>query len=141
MTDREKVVHGLQMCIKARCGEADCFDCSYCDDKEGGCQTHLFQDAIALLKAQRPRLMSLQEVLVSSGAIWLEFEAEEGGYHRYGYAFVSCANEHMVEFIVRDGYRPLIQFPRADYLKYWRCWTTQPTQEQREGEKWHGRSR
>lgn len=95
-------------------------------------------DVLALLKAQEPRLMSLQEVLVSSGAIWLEFEAEEGGYYRYAYAFVSCANEHMVEFIARDGYRPLIQFPRADYLKYWRCWTTQPTQEQRKMVKWDG---
>ena len=137
MADIESVINGLECCHQIN--QTECFKCPYA--RGNGCTYALMGDVLVLLKAQRPRLMSLQEVLGSSGAIWLEFEAEEGGYYRYGYAFVSCANEHMVEFIVRDGYRPLIQFPRADYLKYWCCWTTQPTQEQRERAKWDGRSR
>lgn len=51
MTDREKVIKGLECCIKrdpddkTRCGE-----CPY----EGACLNRLKSDALALLKAQEP---------------------------------------------------------------------------------------
>ena len=50
MTDREKVIKGLECCSSAEeCGK----QCPYWDDK-GACRTHLEADALALLKAQEP---------------------------------------------------------------------------------------
>ena len=54
MIDREKVIKGLECCIKRdpddkmRCGE-----CPY----EGACLNRLKADALALLKAQEPRVI------------------------------------------------------------------------------------
>jgi Zn finger protein HypA/HybF involved in hydrogenase expression len=64
MTDREKVIKGLECCIKrnpddkTRCGE-----CPY----EGACLNRLKSDALAMLKAQEPTSTPQAEWLLYKG--------------------------------------------------------------------------
>ena len=51
MTDREKVIKGLECCIKRNPDDKTmCGECPY----EGACLNRLKADALALLKAQEP---------------------------------------------------------------------------------------
>lgn len=59
MTDREKVIKGLEACSLAGTKE-DCigYGCPYLvynDEVSDDCQEYMFDDALALLKAQEPR--------------------------------------------------------------------------------------
>lgn len=128
MTDREKVIKGLECCranLLPRCEE-----CPYANIDEGTCFTmdRLHADALALLKAQEPRVMTEQEMR----------DAEPG-------AVIYCEQ--------RDGVRtyltPLIKYddgvfenrflgaePEATQLPNVRFWTSRPTDEQRKAVKW-----
>lgn len=56
MTDREKVINGLECCSKGDC--ADCDNCTYYGMQTNvPCESTLMRDAIALLKAQEPNLV------------------------------------------------------------------------------------
>lgn len=62
MTDREKVIKGLEACSLAGTKE-DCigYGCPYLvynDEVSDDCQEHMFDDALALLKAQELRTCS-----------------------------------------------------------------------------------
>lgn len=57
MPDREKVMAGLVTCIAACNGKTVCLDCWYMHDYSGGCEAQLLTDALALLKAQEPKLV------------------------------------------------------------------------------------
>lgn len=93
--------------------------------------------AIALLKAQEPRVMTLEEIVGWEGAFWLEFlEEENESYTRYGYAFFAGSTPDVIEVIARDSFRPLYAFIRSEYRIRWRCWTSRPTDEQREAIPW-----
>lgn len=62
MPDREKVIKGLECCVAY---DYKCNDCPYQDDggAEDGCYSdELKADAIALLKAQEPRVMTDTEL-------------------------------------------------------------------------------
>ena len=62
MTDREKVIKGLECCVAY---DYKCNDCPYQDDggAEDGCYSdELKADAIALLKAQEPVVMAGAEL-------------------------------------------------------------------------------
>ena len=72
MIDREKVIKGLECCIITPdiCSDVcpyfgKCDENDYCDEK-------LFKDALALLKAQAPRLMTLGELTVWDGPFLIE---------------------------------------------------------------------
>jgi hypothetical protein len=68
MPDVEKVIKGLECCTKKVCiyidTEKECPYCELCGEYEDAfenCTTALAKDAIALLKAQEPRVMTLEE--------------------------------------------------------------------------------
>lgn len=124
-SDREKIIKGLECCIKrdpddkTRCGE-----CPY----EGACLNRLKLDALALLKAQEPRVITLEELenLQNGVAVFVEFSdgrllpmlVEDGCLMRRGYLWMIC----------EDAFRG------DDYDA--RCWTSRPTDEQREATPW-----
>ena len=57
MTDREKVIKGIDICLKRfHCGE----DCPYHDNCGIGCMEQLSEDALTLLKEQEPVLLKNQ---------------------------------------------------------------------------------
>ncbi len=132
MIDREKVIKGLECCDL--CSDApDCPGCTYL--REPGCMEHLKRDIIALLKAQEPRVVRISEL--TSGEpmlVWLEdidkaetvagmiFDYVPG---RFGFKLTDIGSMHRI-------------YPRIDdYLTHWRCWTSRPTNEQREATPWN----
>ena len=90
--------------------------------------------AIAALKAQVPRVMTLEKLQkiasIRDGAVWLEAGA---GLMP---AFMEFATKDITFFVAVPftGYR---QFFENDwYGKSWRCWDKIPTDEQRKAVKW-----
>lgn len=83
-----------------------------------------------LLKAQEPRVMTLKEI-VSAECVWIEY-ATSGN--------VVIALPWDIE-LTDDTYNFIgmpncfVEF-RSLYGKTWRCWTSRPTEVQREAAKW-----
>ena len=133
MTEREKlekVIKGLELCGYQE-GMPQCDSCPY-DGKQ--CWKRLKTDALALLKAQEARVVKISEL--TSGEpmlVWLEdidkkeivagmiFDYVPG---RFGFKLTDIGS--------MDRIYPRIE----DYLTRWRCWTSRPTDEQREAVKW-----
>lgn len=139
MTDREKVIKGLECCLGKGQKRGMCEDCPY-DTNAGRMKCNLGDmhvDALALLKAQEPRVMTISRVLNLKGStpVWLEDVDKKdiiGALFMRNYTGTKC-----VDFaIVRDW-----EFERivADYMDYgvrWRCWTSRPDQATREATPW-----
>lgn len=131
MTDaekREKVIRSLETAVKN-------FE-RYSGDEYGReydyarVEVETLEDALALLKAQEPRVMDFDEV-VSGDECWLE--AVNGAC---GYAdCYACTGTGEVQ-IFRCKYDNPQYITASDYLKTWRCWTQRPTDEQREAAAW-----
>lgn len=66
MADREKAIKGLECCLKTLNGNDGCpIECPYCEECLESIRTifiPMMRDALALLKAQEPRVMTLDEV-------------------------------------------------------------------------------
>ena len=142
MIDRGKVLKGLECCTWSDAGlyegyaveSSMCEICPYHDEKKqmGECNEDLRVDALELLKAQEPRVLTLEEVQndcpdyvyieIASGRIkcCVKDEGESSKY--FGY-FVYGFNECFIR-----GWK--------EYGKTWRCWTAMPTDKQRKAVKW-----
>ena len=128
MTDLEKVIKGLEKCKRYECD--DCtekgatkapWDCPAYDD--------FVDSAIALLKAQEPRLLTIEEI-TGDGECW--FEGINGAC---GYAdCYMCTGSKEVE-VNRISMKPEY-VSWDDFKKKWRCWSYRPTDEQRKAVKW-----
>ena len=125
MADREKVMWSLARCS---CGVPDaCSDCHYDNYPPRICVQHLTSDALALLKAQEPRVMTLKEIQKyldepdgDKVPLWLEWHSIP---QLSGWVLASPVKDLMIRHI--DGYNIT-----------WRPWTSRPTDVQREAEKW-----
>ena len=112
MPDLEKVIKGLDTCRKV---PAFCCSCPYdAKDEYDGitCESRLIADAIELLKAQQPRVLTVEEVDVVE-VCWMEQRGHE-------------------PYATLDAY----SWNHNIYNKWWRCWSAKPTDEQREAVKW-----
>ena len=139
MTDaekREKVIKGLECCMVGDGHSPKCELCPYTTVGDDTCQTMdaLFAEAIALLKAQEPRVVKISEL--TSGEpmlVWLEdidkketvagmiFDYVPG---RFGFKLTDIANMDRI-------------YPRIEeYMTRWRCWDKMPTDDQKEAVKW-----
>jgi hypothetical protein len=132
MPDREKVIKGLECCvIHVNCAADG--GCPYNSQAYSNCLDTAIKDALALLKAQEPRVMTLEEAL-GSEECWLErkdgnvtvADIALNGQDSGGYDVDSNELSTMRRYTFHSGY----------YGKYWRCWTSRPTDEQREKVKW-----
>lgn len=109
MTDRDKVIKGLELCdigSDKMCYESDC------PYYQNGCTERLKEDALELLRGWEPRVLTLEEAKKAE-VCWLE----QRGYEPY-------ATDDA------DTWNPEI------YGKAYRCWSAKPTDEQRKAEKW-----
>ncbi len=91
-------------------------------------EAEVVADAIALLKAQEPRVMALEEVF-ETGCVFLE-DSKVGVLC----LLTSVCDEEEVVFMSRraDEIRRITK----KYNVTWRCWTSRPTDAQREAVKW-----
>ena len=136
MTDREKVINGLEYCSK---GPVGCqTECPY--KRDFGCRSQLSADALALLKAQEPRVMSLEEAqaaLHTERVVWTECEEKNGdkllyvGLHMNGTDYFTMQDDSVMEETDLDG-----GMGAELYGKKYRLWTSQPSDELREATPW-----
>ena len=87
------------------------------------------KDAIELLKAQEPRVLTLEEAL-GGEECWVE-------YSNGGCGYADCYLSYTAKGA--DIYRTMqhdFNVPLANYGKTWRCWTSRPTDEQMKAVKW-----
>ena len=92
--------------------------------------------AITLLKAQEPRVMDADEIVLSADpSKWLWVE-RKGDYCAEAFK----AGKTISGLIAFDSETPgaFLYCERPDeYGKTWRCWTSRPTDAQREAVKWN----
>lgn len=131
MTDREKVIKGMECCD------------GYCDDETGcpyfgelesfDCQEQLRADAIALLKEQEPRVMTLEEVTEDRpDVVWFDDKHYKLTYP----AFVS--NGEVTGWVVSLSKGCYERHDHIDgYGKEWRCWTSRPDEKRRAETPWN----
>ena len=137
MMDKEKVIKGLEWCMNEK---HDCYrekGCPYETEGEDiGCKYALHRDALALLKAQEPRVMTLDEVnRFVFGSPYIVETNIPGDEPRLMYGLYShhgTAGNYTFDTV--DRRRNLFE---VDYDRFWRCWTSRPTDEQREAIPWN----
>ena len=128
--EREKVQHGLECCYNNNCGA-----CPYSAIIK--CQHKLHSDALALLREQEPRVMTLEEVKQhdnKNNCVWFELPNNI-------IAAVFVIQDRTQTGIISPyvNSEPLIfhlYWNNTNYGKTWRCWTAKPTDEQRKAVKW-----
>ena len=135
VTQGEKVITGLECCISGNPAICKRVGCPYAEEHDGigdTCIDHLMADALALLKAQGPRVMTYEELSTIDGA----FIIESSAVHplEWVFFFDTDANSDAVWVQGFDGERYIVY--QEDYGKYIHCWTSRPTDEQREAVKW-----
>lgn len=133
---REKVIRGLECCYKDEIQH--CADCPYVESPDDDllvCTGDVIADALELLKAQEPRVMTLEEVeALPYGYVLIETDKKDSLH--WVDALLFCKNTNFsFDFITLEGRARLLG---ADYNMEWRCWTSRPTDEQREEVKWNG---
>lgn len=143
MADREKIIKGLECCrIQQNEVPPICEACPYADEARGTCEdmSGLLNDAYEMLKAQEPRVMTLEDLAgAQKTPVWRETKrAHKDLYNGWVLAYdiqrgqgITWMRQGMAEPNGRVGWYKL-----DDYGKTWRCWTARPTLEQREAAKW-----
>lgn len=127
MTDREKVIKGLECCMAEKICASKCPYKGQCDDG-GYYYSKAIEDALSLLKAQEPRVLTLDEAL-EADVCWLEKKGDD----RVWPCKVGSGEKWAA--IWRFDQEPMA-VPRDEYGKLFRCWSARPTEEQRKAETW-----
>ena len=147
MTDREevrkKVIEGLERCdLYGYCADKQC---PYYENVT--CHEALRRDTLSLLEEQEPRVMTLEEVQKIStedldGVVWLEsrmYSDPDNGdcniwFSGWANPVESCEMDiHIYAF----GNEVPVEAKKRMYGITWRCWTSRPTDEQREATPWN----
>lgn len=128
MVDREKAIKGLEE-----------FKADLKPYAGNSADWEKVDNALSLLKAQEPRVMTLEEVKgmkrlticaveQRSKVIKTTFNAEYGG-------IVTLGNENFLDFgLYGDTNR--YRRSEAGYGKTWRCWTSRPSDSERKNTPW-----
>lgn len=141
MLDKDKVLAGMAACTDSK----DCEECPYDEEYERSqdCMYALIMDMAELIYEGEPRVMTLEEIQ-ELHVYWIE---------DYNGSLipetVMCVEPHFGNLegsskeiqtipVVRmgNGYAPVITKINHHYNIKWRCWTSRPTDEQREAVKW-----
>jgi hypothetical protein len=133
MMDSEKVIKGLECIVSSgNAGMRD--DCANCVYPGGGdCLAPALQDALALLKAQEPRVMAYEELSTIDGAFIIESPAVHP--LEWVFFFDTDAKSDAVWVQGFDGERSIVY--REDYGIYVRCWTSRPDEKRRAETPWN----
>ena len=134
MTERERIIDAFRNCItepKCRCCP---WDCDTIKNRQVDIPIDLALAVDRILTAQEPRVMTLEELEHAEVAYAEDKDKTDiipvlvlGRMCDH----VALVNPHVEEAITR------MIIPRADeYGVRWRCWTSRPTDEQREAVPW-----
>lgn len=128
MADREKLIRGLELCTydpdpgQERKEIRSCPECPY---YLAGCSPQLLRDALALLREQEARVMTVEEVIHSKDWVWYQWKNTHCGWA----IAVNCDGK-WIEW--EDSTTDQL----CKYGEKWRCWTSRPTPEQMRDTKW-----
>lgn len=144
MDDREKVISMLKCVVNLETVYAK--DCKRrgCPYAGTDCMMAVAADALALLREQEPRVMTLEEVrnLKYDDVVYyqgINTNSVESAIVLHGEKMVPEVNTRVVQFRHADGTGGWNGINNADlngYGKKWRCWTSRPTPEQMRETKW-----
>lgn len=141
MPDREKVIKGLEICIRVKDNEKCPDECPYRKDICYG-TVGLMADALSLLKEQEPRVMTLEEVLAhySLPPVVLDDLGWQENYLQdiapLYFDFPGDNDPWAVHWRGYQAVRKYLKDWKASYGQNWRCWTSRPTDEQRKATPW-----
>ena len=142
MADMEKLLDGLR-CRATNFPERDCAHCHYGIQmgRRWGCDfMRMTGDAIALLKAQEPRVMAWDEVRAAMKApIWKETKSmHKALYQGWVLAYDIQTGQGITgtRLGMAEPSGRVVWYKVENYGKTWRCWSAPPTDAQREAVKW-----
>lgn len=127
MADLQKTIKGLR-CHSEPKFVPDEYFCETCPYDEATCGLDVPNDALSLLKAQEPKVMTKEEIIGWDGYIWFEFRGMRA-------MKVVLIDHGMVREPFRGDY-PTKELSWGICQETWRAWTAMPTKEQREAVMW-----
>lgn len=134
MFDIEKVLKGLE----AHATASGCMkNCPYWRIEKLDCSQELAADAFALLKAQQPRVLTVEEVqtVPKNSVIWYEINDAVFGRKFDLWPFIRSDDDWFSpEF--PTGRQMFDESDKLDYGKKFRCWSARPTNKERKAVKW-----
>lgn len=140
MTDsekRENVIRGLEACVFNQ-RLMQCESCPYHTDK-ARCLTTLMRDALALLKEQEPRVLTVEEIRSGTvEVVWLEDADKPNVIPGIWFRLSNEGGDEAVDIHVMDGF---VGARLEVYGKLWRCWSAWPTEEQMRETPWKEESK
>ena len=142
MNKQEKAKAGLKACsIGLYCPDEECPYAEDKEEKEENCIAALARDALELMKAQEPHVMTAEELEDAlDTVVWIEradmkenssdqYALLDSYSRKYGYFYLQhIQNEHATPYNYRSINRSI--------KNGWRPWTIRPTDEQREAVPW-----
>lgn len=139
----EKVIKGLEVCILDFISRRTCelTKCPYACIKDQGiqyyeCRKTLLKDALELLKAQEPRVMTLDEVEACIGEpIYFESHGTYMGETGFWILPALFTATGLMRYVHPQSSH-YSELGLHAYGKVWRCWTFRPTDEQRKAAAW-----
>lgn len=130
MTQLEKVVKGLDSCRPGR----NCGECPYQELRhQGDCNKQMEADALDLLKAQMPRVMTLDELYACDEGDCLYYQCE--GEFDGNVLYIRSEVGFYVD--LRAATHRFTCAPSL-YGSLWRCWTSRPSAEMMASTPWEG---
>ena len=137
MVDREKVIAGLKCCATNRLRREDCeaINCTYLDLEGRGCIHQLIRDALAMLKAQEPRVMTMEEAQanVQNGPfIIVEVRDSTGSEVDFGVLVGDYYEMSEGSVLTVEDFGMM----KDDYGKRFRLWTSRPDEKRRAETPW-----
>jgi hypothetical protein len=126
----EDVIKGLECCSKGDC--ADCDNCTYHGvQTDVPCESTLMRDALVLLKAQEPRVLTLDELRMNE-VYWAE---QDNILRPWPITLHHIRNAGLLDGPVYQDWMGE-NYNTKEYGRKWRCWTSRPDQATREATPW-----
>ena len=94
------------------------------------------EDAISMLKAQAPRVLTLDEVINYDGPVYITWNDPESGCWAICPPIVKAMARTRPEWDVMHFGGGTVNQLKAHYGRTWRAWTSRPTDEQRKAVPW-----
>ena len=143
MADREKLIRGLELCAyDPDPGQElkEIRSCPECPYYRAGCSPQLIRDALALLREQEPRVMTLGDIRRDHDRV-LWIECDDSKTQSIGqYCGQVCWHDRHIgkweRFVIIGFANDYLHRETEMYGKTWRCWSAKPTPEQMRDTKW-----
>ena len=138
MTENDRVFDAFRNCItEPKCRDCPWTECDTLKNRVVEIPIDLALAVMRMLKAQEPRVMTLEEVRCAyEEPMWFESKGTFRGQKGFWVLSKGVSTSFVIRLIPAIG-NDDTQLSLAAYGKVWRCWTSQPTAEQREATSWN----